>query len=149
MKKGILILLLLVSNQVFSQLTSPSSRILINKDTLTCLKDTEIKIINKIAASERFYHSIYDTHLSKIANLEKQISILDVIANDYKVSFEAKTKQYDALNMQYKLKQDEYNQLESSYWILDAKKTTWKTISIVGIPVSFVGGVLLTVKLLN
>lgn len=92
---------------------------------------------------------MYDTHLSKIANLEKQISILDVIANDYKVSFEAKTKQYEALDMQYKLKQDEYNELESSYWILDTKKTTWKTISIVGIPVSFVGGVLLTVKLLN
>ncbi len=92
---------------------------------------------------------MYDTHLSKIANLEKQISILDVIANDYKTSFEAKTKQYDALDMQYKLKQDEYDELESSYWILDAKKTTWKTITIVGIPVSFVGGVLLTAKLLN
>ena len=92
---------------------------------------------------------MYDTHLSKIANLEKQISILDVIANDYKTSFEAKTKQYEALDMQYKLKQDEYDELESSYWILDAKKTTWKTITIVGIPVSFVGGVLLTVKLLN
>lgn len=92
---------------------------------------------------------MYDTHLSKIANLEKQISILDVIANDYKVSYEAKIKQYEALDMQYKLKQDEYNELESSYWILDTKKTTWKTISIVGIPVSFVGGVLLTVKLLN
>jgi hypothetical protein len=116
---------------------------------LTCLKDTEIKIINKIAASERFYHSMYDTHLSKIANLEKQISILDVIANDYKVSYEAKFKQYEALDMQYQLKKGEYDELESSYWILDAKKTTWKTISIVGIPVSFVGGVLLTVKLLN
>jgi len=92
---------------------------------------------------------MYDTHLSKIANLEKQISILDVIANDYKVSYEAKIKQYEALDMQYKLKQDEYDELESSYWILDTKKTTWKTISIVGIPVSFVGGVLLTVKLLN
>ncbi len=92
---------------------------------------------------------MYDTHLNKIANLEKQISILDVIANDYKTSFEAKTKQYDALDMQYKLKQDEYDELESSYWILDAKKTTWKTITIVGIPVSFVGGVLLTAKLLN
>lgn len=92
---------------------------------------------------------MYDTHLSKIANLEKQISILDVIANDYKNSYEAKTKQYEALDMQYKLKQDEYDELESSYWILDTKKTTWKTISIVGIPVSFVGGVLLTVKLLN
>ena len=92
---------------------------------------------------------MYDTHLSKIANLEKQISILDVIANDYKTSFEAKTKQYDALDMQYKLKQDEYDELESSYWIVDAKRTTWKTLTIVGIPVSFVGGVLLTVKLLN
>ena len=149
MKKGILILLLLVSNQLFSQLTSQSSRILINKDTLTCLKDTEIKIINKLAAAERFYHSMYDTHLSKIANLEKQISILDVIANDYKVSFEAKSNQYESLQMQYELRVKEYDELESSYWTLNAKKTTWKTLTIVGIPVSFVGGVLLTVKLLN
>jgi hypothetical protein len=116
---------------------------------LTCLKDTEIKIINKIAASERFYHSMYDTHLSKIANLEKQISILDVIANDYKVSFEAKSSQYESLSMKYDLKAKEYEELESSYWILDTKKTTWKTLTIVGIPVSFVGGVLLTAKLLN
>jgi len=149
MKKGILILLLLVSNQVFSQLTSTSSRILINKDTLTCLKDTEIKIINKIAASERFYHSMYDTHLSKIANLEKQISTLDMIANDYKISFEGKSSQYESLSMRYDLKAKEYEELESSYWILDTKKTTWKTLTIVGIPVSFVGGVLLTAKLLN
>lgn len=92
---------------------------------------------------------MYDTHLSKIANLEKQISILDVIADDYRVSYEAKSKQYEALNMQYELKKGEYDELESSYWILDTKKTTWKTITIVGIPVSFVGGVLLTVKLLN
>lgn len=92
---------------------------------------------------------MYDTHLSKIANLEKQISILDVIAEDYKNSYEAKSKQYEALNVQYELKKSEYNELESSYWVLDTKKTTWKTISIVGIPVSFVGGVLLTVKLLN
>ena len=116
---------------------------------MTCLKDTEIKIINKIAAAERFYHSMYINHTSKIANLENQLSTLDMIANDYKTSFEAKTKQYEALDMQYKLKQDEYDELESSYWILDAKRTTWKTITIVGIPVSFVGGVLLTVKLLN
>lgn len=92
---------------------------------------------------------MYDTHLSKIANLEKQNSILDAIANDYRVSYEAKEKQYEALQVQYELKESAYNELESSYWILDTKKMTWKTISIVGIPVSFVGGVLLTVKLLN
>ncbi len=92
---------------------------------------------------------MYDTHLSKIANLEKQISTLDMIANDYKISFEAKSSQYELLQMQYNLKAKEYDELESSYWILDTKKTTWKTLTIVGIPVSFVGGVLLTAKLLN
>jgi len=92
---------------------------------------------------------MYDTHLNKITNLEKQNSILDIIANDYKVSYEAKSKQYESLDMQYQIKKGEYDELESSYWILDTKKTTWKTITIVGIPVSFVGGVLLTVKLLN
>jgi hypothetical protein len=149
MKKGILILLLLVSNQVFSQLTSPSSRILINKDTLTCLKDTEIKIINKMAASERFYHSMYNNHIGKIANLEKQLSTLDMIANDYKTSYEAKLKQYETLDVQYQLTKDDYDELENSYWIVEAKRNTWKALTIAGIPISFVGGVLLTVKLLN
>jgi len=92
---------------------------------------------------------MYDTHLNKITNLEKQNSILDIIANDYKVSYEAKSKQYEALDMQYQIKKGEYDELESSYWILDKKKTTWKTLTIVGIPVSFVGGVILTAKLLN
>ena len=77
---------------------------MINKDTLTCLKDTEIKLINKIVASEKFYHSMYDNHSKKIASLEKQISVLDMIANDYKVSFEAKSSQYESLNMKYDLK---------------------------------------------
>lgn len=122
---------------------------MIKKDTLTCLKDAEIKIINKLAAAERFYHSMYDNHLSKISNLEKQLSTLDVIADGYKVSFEAKSNQYESLQMQYDLRVKEYEDLESSYWTLNAKKTTWKTLTIVGIPVSFVGGVLLTVKLLN
>ena len=92
---------------------------------------------------------MYNNHLSKIANLEKQVSTLDVIANSYKVSFDAKSIQYESLQVQYDLKVKDYNELEKSYWILDAKKTTWKTVTIVGIPVSFVGGVLLTVKLLN
>jgi hypothetical protein len=116
---------------------------------LTCLKDSDVKVINKLAASERFYHSMYDNHISKITNLEKQLSTLDVIANDYKDSYEAKIKQYESLQMQYELKVKDYNELDSSYWIIDAKKTTWKTLTIVGIPVSFVGGVLLTVKLLK
>jgi hypothetical protein len=72
-----------------------------------------------------------------------------MIANDYKTSFEAKTKQYEALDMQYQLKKDDYDELESSYWILNAKRNTWKVLTIAGIPISFVGGVLLTVKLLN
>ncbi len=92
---------------------------------------------------------MYDNHIGKIANLEKQLSTLDMIANDYKVSFDAKSSQYESLQMQYDLKVKDYDALDSSYWILDAKKTTWKTLTIVGIPVSFVGGVLLTVKLLN
>ena len=92
---------------------------------------------------------MYDNHIGKIANLEKQLSTLDMIANDYKVSYEAKSKQYEALDMQYQIKKGEYDELESSYWILDAKRNAWKTLTIVGIPVSFVGGVLLTVKLLN
>jgi len=116
---------------------------------LTCLKDPEIKLINKIAASERFYHSMYNNHIKKISSLESQISVLDVIANDYRISFDAKSSQYESLQMQYDLKVKDYDELESSYWILDTKKTTWKTLTIVGIPVSFVGGVLLTVKLLN
>lgn len=92
---------------------------------------------------------MYENHIGKIANLEKQLSTLDMIANDYKVSFDAKSSQYESLQMRYDLKVKEYNELDSSYWTLDAKKTTWKTLTIVGIPVSFVGGVLLTVKLLN
>jgi len=96
-----------------------------------------------------FYHSMYDNHIKKISNLENQISVLDMIANDYKVSFDAKSSQYESLSMKYDLKAKDYEELESYYWTLDAKKTTWKTLTIVGIPVSFVGGVLLTVKLLN
>jgi hypothetical protein len=92
---------------------------------------------------------MYDNHIGKIANLEKQLSTLDMIANDYKTSYEAKTKQYEALDVQYQLKKDDYDELESSYWIVEAKRNAWKTFTIVGIPVSFVGGVLLTVKLLN
>jgi hypothetical protein len=92
---------------------------------------------------------MYDNHIGKIANLEKQLSTLDMIANDYRVSYEAKTKQYEALDIQHQLIQTDYDELEYSYWILDAKRNTWKALTIVGIPVSFVGGVLLTVKLLN
>lgn len=92
---------------------------------------------------------MYDNHIGKIANLEKQISVLDMIANDYKVSFDAKSSQYESLQMQYDLKSKDYDELEDSYWILYTKRNTWKAITIVGIPVSFVGGVLLTVKLLN
>lgn len=92
---------------------------------------------------------MYNNHIKKISSLESQISVLDVIANDYRISFDAKSSQYESLQMQYDLKVKDYDELESSYWILDTKKTTWKTLTIVGIPVSFVGGVLLTVKLLN
>jgi hypothetical protein len=116
---------------------------------LTCLKDTEVKIINKLAASERFYHSMYINHTEKIASLEKQVFVLDAIANDYKVSFDAKSSQYESLEMRYELNIKEYNDLESAYWILHVKRNTWKVIAIAGIPISFVGGVLLTVKLLN
>ena len=72
-----------------------------------------------------------------------------MIANDYKVSFDAKSSQYESLNMQYDLKSKDYDELEDSYWILHTKRNAWKAVTIAGIPISFVGGVLLTVKLLN
>jgi hypothetical protein len=92
---------------------------------------------------------MYRNHTEKITNLEKQISVLDMIANDYKVSFDAKSSQYESLEMLYELKVKDYDDLEDSYWILHTKRNAWKVIAIAGIPVSFVGGVLLTVKLLN
>jgi len=102
-----------------------------------------------MAASERFYHSMYNNHIGKIANLEKQLSTLDMIANDYRTSYEAKSKQYETLEVQYRLKKDDYDELEDTFWIVEAKRNTWKALTIAGIPISFVGGVLLTVKLLN
>lgn len=41
--------------------------------------------------------------------------------------------------------QNDYNDLESDAEDLLWKKNTWKTISIVGIPVSFIGGIIFIV----
>jgi hypothetical protein len=149
MKKGILILLLLVSNQLFSQLTYPSSKILIGKDTLTCLKTDEIKLINKAFASEKFYHSMYKTNMEKIDNLTEQVSLAEDIATQYMLSLELKEKQYENLNLLYDQKVVDYNSLEDDYWRMNGKRWAWKTATILGVPIAFTGGILLTVKLLK
>jgi len=149
MKKGILILLLLVSNQIFSQLIYPSSRILIGKDTLTCLKTEEVKLINKVFASEKFYHSMYLTNTEKITNLSKQVSLAEDIANQYMLSLRAKESQYEYLDLLYQSKCTDYDELEDSYWMLHRKRNVWKTLTLAGIPIAFTGGILLTIKLIN
>jgi hypothetical protein len=116
---------------------------------LTCLKTEDVKLINKVFASEKFYHAMYKTNMEKIDNLSEQIFLAEDIANQYMLSLEAKEKQYENLNLLYDQKVIDYNSLEDDYWRMNGKRWGWKTATILGVPIAFTGGVLLTAKLLK
>jgi hypothetical protein len=116
---------------------------------LTCIRTEEVKLINKVFASEKFYHSMYGTNMEKINNLTDQVSLAEDIANQYMLSFEAKEKQYESLNLLYEKKCSDYSSLEGDYWRMNGKRWAWKTATILGVPIAFTGGILLTVKLLK
>ena len=140
-----LIMLILLSKSLFSQLTLPNTRILIGKDTLTCLSDQDVKLVNKIIASEKFYHNIYGSHINRIQLLENKVKEVEDISKGYKTAndmCEQRLLNLEAINTNL---QNDYNDLKSDADNLLWKKNTWKTISIVGIPVSFVGGIIFIV----
>jgi len=87
--------------------------------------------------------------MEKIDNLSEQISLAEDIANQYMLSLEAKEKQYENLNLLYDQKVIDYNSLEDDYWRMNGKRWGWKTATILGVPIAFTGGVLLTAKLLK
>jgi hypothetical protein len=116
---------------------------------LTCIRTEEVKLINKVFASEKFYHSMYKTNMEKIDNLTEQVSLAEDIANQYMLSLELKEKQYENLNLLYDQKVSDYNSLEEAYWTMNGKRWAWKTATILGVPIAFTGGILLTVKLLK
>jgi hypothetical protein len=123
----------------------PNTRILINKDTLTCLSDQEVKLINKIIVSEKFYHSIYGTHISHIKFLEDKVAEVEGISKGYKTAndmCEQRLLNLEAINTNLK---NDYSELEGDAEDLLWRKNTWKTVSIVGIPVSFIGGIIFIV----
>ena len=87
--------------------------------------------------------------MEKIDNLSEQIFLAEDIANQYMLSLEAKEKQYENLNLLYDQKVIDYNSLEDDYWRMNGKRWGWKTATILGVPIAFTGGVLLTAKLLK
>ena len=87
--------------------------------------------------------------MEKIDNLSEQISLAEDIANEYMLSLETKEKQYENLNLLYDQKVSDYNSLEEAYWTMNGKRWAWKTATILGVPIAFTGGILLTVKLLK
>ena len=87
--------------------------------------------------------------MEKIDNLSEQISLAEDIANEYMLSLEAKEKQYENLNLLYDQKVSDYNSLEEAYWMMNGKRWAWKTAAILGVPIAFTGGILLTAKLLK
>lgn len=84
-----------------------------------------------------------------IGNLHKQVSTSEEIADQYRSSFELKESQYNNLNLLYDQKVSEYNSLEDDYWRMNGKRWAWKTATILGVPIAFTGGVLLTINLLK
>jgi hypothetical protein len=92
---------------------------------------------------------MYKTNMEKISNLTEQVSLAEDIATQYMVSLELKEKQYENLNLLYDQKVVDYNSLEDDYWKMNGKRWGWKTATILGVPIAFTGGILLTVKLLK
>lgn len=113
------------------------------QDTLTCLNYKEITLINKLIASEKYYRSMYDIDQKKIANLQDQLSITEEVASKYKLSFESKESQYSDMQSLYEFRTGEFNFVRENYFKEVRKKKIWKTTTIIGIPVSFVGGIIL------
>ena len=87
--------------------------------------------------------------MERISNLIEQISLAEDIANQYMLSLEAKEGQYESLNLLYEQKCNDYSSLEDDYWRMNGKRWAWKTVTILGVPIAFTGGILLTVKLLK
>jgi hypothetical protein len=92
---------------------------------------------------------MYKTNMEKIDNLSEQVSLAEDIANQYMLSLEAKEKQYENLNLLYDQKSMDYISLEDDYWKMNGKRWGWKTATILGVPIAFTGGILLTAKLLK
>jgi hypothetical protein len=119
------------------------------KDTLICLDAGEVKLLNKVMASEKFYHSIYLSNNEKIGKMQIQIDATEAIADSYRKAYEHSQDQVTLLNNSYDNLKLEYDDLEKVYHWSVFKKKAWKTIAIAGIPISFAGGIFVTYKLLS
>lgn len=86
---------------------------------------------------------MYDIDQKKILNLQDQLTITEEVASKYKLSFEAKESQYSDMKSLYEFRTEEFNFVRESYFKEVRKKKIWKTATIIGIPVSFVGGIIL------
>lgn len=92
---------------------------------------------------------MYKTNMEKIGNLTDQVSLAEDIATQYMLSFEAKERQYENLNLLYDQKSIDYIVLEEEYWRMNGKRWRWKATTILGVPIAFTAGILLTTKLLK
>ena len=119
------------------------------KDTLICLNAGEVKLLNKVMASEKYYHSIYNFNTEKIQQMQVQIDASEAIADSYRKAYDHSQDQVTLLNNSYENIKGEYDQLEKVYHWSVVKKKVWKTVAIAGIPVSFGCGIFVAYNLFS
>jgi len=149
MKNQLLIVLLLVSNSVFSQLTLSNSTAWTGLDTLKNLNGQEVKLINKVIVSERYYRNMFDLNTKEINNLKMQIDFLNQQNNCYVKIVDDQKKLVDDMNaVNEKFKKD-LSETEDLFLFQYNTRMFWKGVTIVGIPVSFTAGILLANKFIK
>jgi hypothetical protein len=113
------------------------------------LNGQEVKLINKVIVSERYYRNMFDLNTKEINNLKMQIDFLNQQNNCYVKIVDDQKKLVDDMNaVNEKFKKD-LSETEDLFLFQYNTRMFWKGVTIVGIPVSFTAGILLANKFIK
>lgn len=129
-----LMVLMLMNNFCYSQKT------LIPSDTSICILVNDALLLNKVIASERFFHKQYLIHTRMISIDDSVITRYKMIANNYEDQIKLYEENISRLKQLYVVTE---GQLQDE----SARKKKWKKATMIAIPISlsigFVCGLLL------
>ena len=126
--KQILVLLIVLIGMAFAEPCTAFSQSLQAKDTLVSLTTSEVRSLLKLKA-ERDYLKV------QVGLLSKSDSIASFVIKDQQ-------KTIDAYSISNEQKAQQLVKVQQELYKEAARKESWRSAALIGIPISFVGGII-------